>query len=424
MPRPSNTVASAPMLKTPNEAMATPHDKIRALETELNNRLIERQDAVRIALAALLSGQNMVLFGPPGTGKSLTITLLAQAIGLTKFIYLMTKFTTPEELFGPISVQSMKVDEYRRITDSRAPEAQILFLDEPARASSAVLNALLTLINERAFDNGGKRHNVPLVSLFGASNDFFLGPELSAFNDRFQLKMWVNYVSPAGFPKLMNQASSQASPNILRVLRNNNMNIPRPPQMQTYMSQDDLFALMYQTANTSISSGALAAIQKLYRDLGAKGITVSDRRWEQSLDAIRAHAVLDGRQVAEEDDLTIIKHMFWNTLDEQREIAKMVARLSNPHNAIAIELADQAESVYQKAMNVMQTSSDPSVTAQEVIQANNRLREIMTKLRTAVEQAQAEGRNPAKIKEMGMRVRTWNTELAQFLLGGSANDTI
>ena len=119
------------------------------LEADLCGHLIERDEAVRAALCALIAGQNMVLIGPPGTAKSYLVFLLAQSLGLTRFLQLMTRFTVPEELLGSISVQGMKQDNYRRITTNRMPEAQIVVLDEPFKASSAILNVMLSIINER-----------------------------------------------------------------------------------------------------------------------------------------------------------------------------------------------------------------------------------------------------------------------------------
>src|SRR6476659_11158029 len=110
------------------------------LEADLCLHLIERDEAVRAALCALIAGQNMVLIGPPGTAKSYLVFLLAQSLGLTRFLQLMTRFTVPEALLGSISVQAMKQDNYRRITTNRMPEAQIVVLDETLQASSAILN--------------------------------------------------------------------------------------------------------------------------------------------------------------------------------------------------------------------------------------------------------------------------------------------
>ena len=183
--------------------------KLQTMERELSASLIERDEVIRAALIALLARQHLVILGPPGTAKSQLVTALASRIspangtGLKSFNYLMTRFTTPEELFGPVSVQALKQDEYRRVTTGKLIEAELAFLDEIFKASSAILNALLKITNERTFSNGNQELPVPLLSLFAASNELPQGNELEALWDRFLLRVRVGYVSDSGFAKLI-----------------------------------------------------------------------------------------------------------------------------------------------------------------------------------------------------------------------------
>jgi MoxR-like ATPase len=122
-------------------------NKLQAIERELTSTLIERDEVIRASLVALLAEQHLVVLGPPGTAKSALVIELSRRIspqngaGLRNFAYLMTRFTTPEELFGPVSVAGLKRDEYRRITTGKLVEAELVFLDEIFKASSAILNA-------------------------------------------------------------------------------------------------------------------------------------------------------------------------------------------------------------------------------------------------------------------------------------------
>ena len=135
-------------------------DKLHAIERDLTATLIERDEVIRASLVALLARQHLVVLGPPGTAKSGLVTELSRRIspqsgaGLRSFAYLMTRFTTPEELFGPVSVSGLKRDEYRRVTAGKLVEAELVFLDEIFKASSAILNALLKIANEGDRDDG------------------------------------------------------------------------------------------------------------------------------------------------------------------------------------------------------------------------------------------------------------------------------
>src|SRR5947209_6779060 len=156
---------------------AQPLATLHKIEAELNAGQVERTAAIRAALVALVSKSHVVLLGPPGSAKSQLVLAIAARFcdasgdGLRPFVYLLTRFSVPEEIFGPVSVDALKHDVFRRVTAGKLPEAQIVFLDEVFRASSALLNSLLTLMNERCYDNGGVRQTVPLTSLFGASNE-------------------------------------------------------------------------------------------------------------------------------------------------------------------------------------------------------------------------------------------------------------
>src|SRR5262245_9188487 len=121
----------------------------------------------------------------------------------------MTRFKTPEELFGPVSVSGLKRDEYLRITTGKLVEAELVFLDEIFKASSAILNAMLKIVNERVFHNGDKEMQVPLISLFGASNELPQGNELEALWDRFLLRFRVGYITDTGFAKFIRAAAAK-----------------------------------------------------------------------------------------------------------------------------------------------------------------------------------------------------------------------
>lgn len=159
-------------------------------------------------LLSLLCGEHSLLLGPPGVAKSQLCSRITSLIARNEkmFSRLLTKFTLPEELFGPLSIQDLKLDRHHRITKGYLPEARVAFLDEIFKANSAILNSMLTILNERKFDNGTARYDIPLLIAVAASNEYPANTgELQALYDRFLFRMWVDPVTSfTGFRDLIN----------------------------------------------------------------------------------------------------------------------------------------------------------------------------------------------------------------------------
>ncbi len=390
---------TAPKLASQPNALT----KLQTIERELLAVLLERDAVIRAALVALLARQHLVQLGAPGAAKTLLMTELGKRIstangkGLRSFDYLMTKFTTPEELFGPISVAGLKRDEYQRITTGRLVEAELVFLDEIFKASSAILNTLLRVINERVYTNGSQTMSVPLLSLFAASNELPQGNELEALWDRFLLRVQVGYLSESGFDQFLRQAALKANGN---------------GKANTTLTLIELQELQHAAEQVAVPDSIRGNIAQLRIDLTAKGIRLSDRRWGQTLGLLRAHALLEGRATVEEDDLPILKHCLWQAPEQASEVAKQIARLATTFHAKAIDLGDQAASVHQEWMNARRAGGDADDQIKAAMEANNKLKEINAKLEELQAQAVAQGKPTERIEKVTSDLAKMRQELA------------
>jgi MoxR-like ATPase len=269
--------------------------RLRALIESLETGLLERAGAVRLALLAALAGEHVLLIGPPGTAKSELARRLHRAFdGARYFERLLTRFSTPEELFGPLSLKALEDDRYERLTAGYLPTASIAFLDEVFKANSAILNALLTLLNEREFDNGAGRTLTPLISVIGASNEVPAEDALMAFYDRFLLRVPVAAVSDAAFVDLLALVDATGA----------GAGTPAQP-----LTQAELSAWSAAAARVQLSADVLAHLQALRAHLREADVTVSDRRWRQLIGMLRTAAFAEGRDCLEPLDLWLVPYV-------------------------------------------------------------------------------------------------------------------
>ncbi len=310
--------------------------------TALKASLIERDDEVDLVVTALIAQEHVLLVGPPGTAKSKTLDGLVQWLsGGQRFRILLTKFSTPEEVCGPVSVQGLKADEYRRKTLRRLPECHLAFIDEVFKASSAILNTLLSILNERIYDNGDAGLiRCPLLSAVAASNewpdDSNGGKELGALFDRFLFRKVVKPVSKtAGRRALLKRA------------REGNLGNPVFPSSIT---PQDVEQAHNEAMNLPLSEQCRKDMWHLLEELDKEGISPSDRRLVKSVGAVRAAAWLDGASEVKTEHLAILTHVLWDDPTEQPEkCAKVVGRIANPTGFRVNELLIQAEDVHAQA---------------------------------------------------------------------------
>ena len=168
--------------------------KLRRVESILSSRYPGRDTYARALVLALATGEHVVLISPPGTAKSAMVRDLARLVNARFFMYLLTRFTEPSELFGPLDLIALKEGRYQRVTRGKLPEAEIAFLDEIFKANSAVLNSLLSILQERVYYDGYTSVSVPLHTAVAASNEVPEEPELQALYDRFAIRVFAGYL--------------------------------------------------------------------------------------------------------------------------------------------------------------------------------------------------------------------------------------
>lgn len=314
-----------PSLKQVPATCTNPHRAaLEAVRAELKSNHLERDDVVDGVLAVLLVRQHVLLLGPPGTAKSQLINALTASIdGATCFSWMLTKFSTPEELFGPISLAALQQDRVARITAGKLPEATLGFIDECFKSSSAILNALLSILNERVFFNDGKRVPCPLISAVGCSNELPEGAELEALFDRFLVRFWVPYIS---------------EPRNVRAL----LGGPRPPRGAS-LTLAELELCQAEVAQVRIPDTVIDAVITIKEKTEEAGYRSSDRRWRQLVELLRARAYLDGDDAVTEDHLGILADALWREPKDRPALAAIIGSVGNPLNVRATEIFDAAK---------------------------------------------------------------------------------
>ncbi len=280
--------------------------RIRFILKQLNSGLIEREEAIRLALLSALAGEHLLLIGEPGTAKSVLARKLHLAFkGGEYFERLLTKFSVPEELFGPLSIKALENDSYRRLTDRYLPAAGIAFIDEIFKANSAILNALLTLLNEREFDNGDARVKVPLISVIAASNELPDDEGLEALYDRFLCRYRVEPVSSNNFSALL-QLRDQ----------------PSYPDENTLFTRQETIAIQQQAVELALPDEVLQLLMTLRDFLRQRGMYVSDRRWRKAIKLLKVAAFTNGQDQVSVWDCYLLQHCLWHEPEQRNVIAE------------------------------------------------------------------------------------------------------
>ena len=305
-------------------------ERVKKLLASMGRGAFERDEAISLALLTALGGESIFLLGLPGVGKSMIARRLKLAFkDATGFEYLMSRFSTPDEIFGPVSISKLKDgDTYERVVDGYLPTADVVFLDEIWKAGPAIQNTLLTVLNEKIFRNGKQDLKLPLKAVISASNELPAeGEGLEALWDRFIVRYVVKPI--------------EGKTNFLSLV------IDRPEecevQEELQFSADELREIKAEAMNVKIPievSELVFSIRKLLIDEKKKQEDnvdvnnsdlvdppyVSDRRWKKIVGLLRVSAYLNGRDAVDLSDCLILNHMLWDKDEQILSVTKMIAQ--------------------------------------------------------------------------------------------------
>src|SRR3982751_2002758 len=278
--------------------------RLAQLARTLESRFLGKDEVIRLLLIAVVAGEHAVIVGPPGTAKSALIRMFARLLQANYFEYLLTRFTEPNELFGPVDIAAFREGRYQRRVEGMLPSSEIVFLDEIFKSNSAILNSLLTLLNERRYTTGGVVLKAALLSCFGASNEVPTDETLTAIFDRFLLRIRSDNLDAYHFQDLLTKG-----------VQHEIMALTDAP-IQPLASAREIQELHRAFAQRMrFTEEFFSQYKGLVFQIRAEGVSLSDRRVVKLLKLFAASAFLDGRNQPDASDFFVLKHI-WNNQDQ------------------------------------------------------------------------------------------------------------
>jgi MoxR-like ATPase len=296
--------------------------KVREVGRALDERYLDKSELVRMLLVTLVAGEHMLIVGPPGTAKSALVRHLARLIDARYFEYLLTRFSEPNEIFGPIDIKAFREGSYVRRVEAMLPDADIVFLDEIFKSNSAILNSLLSILNERRFFTGSASIQVPLSSLYGATNEIPNDDALGAVFDRFLVRTLSDNLDSFHFHGLIERGLRGEIEGLAN--GGNVGNVSAGPGgggtvddgVRPLVSLAEIRLLKGRLArHLQFPEDFLARYKGLVFQIRSEGVTLSDRRVVKLLKLFAASALVDGRPTVDDGDFFVLRHV-WNSVDQ------------------------------------------------------------------------------------------------------------
>ena len=349
-------------------------DRAVLILNELNKGLFERDEAMNLAFLSAIAGESIFLLGPPGVAKSLIARRLKFAFKDSQaFEYLMNRFSTPDEIFGPVSIKRLKNDDkYERITDKYLPGSNIVFLDEIWKAGPSIQNALLTILNEKIYRNGEQEIKVKLRGIVSASNELPAKDQgLEALWDRFLVRIYVTGIhDKANFSKMITSCENPYCDNI--------------PSIQK-ISEEELKEWSKAIDEITVPEEVISlieylriAIEEQNKKTPQTPICVSDRRWKKIIRILRTSAFLNDRKKVDLMDCFLISHCVWEKTDQIDLVKEIISDTIRMHSYTLNLRTDTIQNeirLLEKEVD-QETSIKTTTTKRELIPVDGKYYEI------------------------------------------------
>ena len=288
--------------------------KVREVGRVLDERYLDKGELVRMLLVTLVAGEHMLIVGPPGTAKSALVRHLARLVDARYFEYLLTRFSEPNEIFGPIDIKAFREGTYVRRVEAMLPDADIVFLDEIFKSNSAILNSLLSILNERRFFTGSASIQVPLSSLYGATNEIPNDDALGAVFDRFLVRTLSDNLDSFHFHGLIERGLRGEVETLAQGGGQGEAVVEA--EARPLVSLAEIRLLKGRLARyLQFPEDFLARYKGLVFQIRSEGVTLSDRRVVKLLKLFAASALIDGRPTVDDGDFFVLRHV-WNSVDQ------------------------------------------------------------------------------------------------------------
>ncbi len=339
-------------------------DKLNAVLRYLKATFVGKDDIIDLMGICLVGRENLFLLGPPGTAKSAMVHALGGLIEGKTFEYLLTRFTEPNELFGPFDIRRLREGDLVTNTEGMLPEANLIFLDELLNANSAILNSLLMVLNERVFRRGRETRALPALMIVGASNHLPEDESLQALFDRFLIRAECANVDPADLEKVLNAGWLLEQRNGLEAP---SISAAEIKEMQGMIAEVEL-------------AGVRPAYISLIQKLRNSGLAVSDRRAVKLQRLMAASALICKRKHVIQSDMWVLRYI-WDT-HEQREVIGSIVHAAveadpekhNQHPRANLSAAPDAEEIYREITQMAEQWDQPATSIADKSLIKDRLR--------------------------------------------------